>query len=153
MSNNNCVEEEYKSLYSWVTWSMASTFWSMLLCSIKGIVGLPLSSFYPHLCILSILCLAFKLLLSEDFLCTMFQTLRANLTAEGKIVVKLAPIKISDQCFRKFPTYIYFYSVLYIYQFSRKIPTYTFIQSYTFIICYGIFPPKLLFRTVVGTLE
>ena len=43
MSNNYCVEGEYKSLYSWVTWSMASTFWSMLLCSIKGIVGLPLS--------------------------------------------------------------------------------------------------------------
>ena len=28
---------------------------------------------------------------------------------------------------------VHFYLVLYVYYFSRKIPTYTFIQSYTFI--------------------
>ena len=47
-------------------------------------------------------------------------------------------------------SYLYFYSVLYVYQFSQKNPTYTFIQTYTFVNFQqkvppiGLFPPILI---------
>ena len=46
-------------------------------------------------------------------------------------------------------SHLFVYSGLYFYSFLKKNPTYTFIQSYTFISFPKKIPPILLFGTVV----
>ena len=46
-------------------------------------------------------------------------------------------------------SHLYIYSGLYFLLFLRKFPTYTLIQSYTFISFQKKIPPILLFGTVV----